>query len=402
MSRRILILMSDTGGGHRAAAEAIRDALHIRHGQESAAVKLVDVFREYSPVPLKFAPEFYPWWVNRSKTSWGVGYNMSNTRRRAQLLSQTMYVTIEGGLKRMLRENPADVVVCVHSLLTRPAIQALTWFTQRPPFVVVVTDLVSTHHLWYDKRCERCLVPTQPAYDRGLAAGLSPEQLRNTGLPVHPRFALGLKAKEEARRELGWDPNLPAVLVVGGGEGMGPIYRTARAIDERGLRCQLIVVAGNNKALKDKLESKTWNQPTRIYGFRRDMPVLMAATDILVTKAGPATISEACIAGVPMILYDAIPGQETGNINYVVDNRAGVYAPTPVEVGAALTSWLHRGPDFLRQMSESARALGRPNAVFEIADEVWAYAHHPPIRAGRRTLWADITETARELTEGLL
>lgn len=402
MSRRILILMSDTGGGHRAAAEAIRDALHIRYGQESASVKLVDVFREYSPVPLKFAPEFYPWWVNRSKTSWGVGYNMSNTRRRAQLLSQTMYVTIEGGLKRMLRENPADVVVCVHSLLTRPALQALTRFTQRPPFVVVVTDLVSTHHLWYDKRCERCLVPTQPAYDRGLAAGLSPEQMRNTGLPVHPRFALGLKAKEEARRELGWDPDLPAVLVVGGGEGMGPIYRTARAINERSLRCQLIVVAGNNKALKDKLESKTWNQPTRIYGFRKDMPLLMAATDVLVTKAGPATISEACIAGVPMILYDAIPGQETGNIDYVVDNRAGVYAPTPAEVGAALTSWLHRGPDFLRQMSESARALGRPNAVFEIADEVWAYAHHPPIRASRRTLWTDITETARELTEGLL
>lgn len=402
MSRRILILMSDTGGGHRAAAEAIRDALHIRYGQDAVSVKLVDVFREYSPVPLKFAPELYPWWVNRSKTSWGVGYNMSNTRRRAQLLSQTMYVTIEGGLKRMLRENPADVVVCVHSLLTRPALQALTWFTQRPPFVVVVTDLVSTHHLWYDKRCERCLVPTQPAYDRGLAAGLSPEQLRNTGLPVHPRFALGLKDKEEARRELGWDLHLPAVLVVGGGEGMGPIYRTARAIDERKLRCQLIVLAGNNKALKEKLESKTWNQPTRIYGFRKDMPVLMAATDILVTKAGPATISEACIAGVPMILYDAIPGQETGNIDYVVDNGAGVYAPTPVEVGAALTTWLHRGPDFLRQMSESARALGRPNAVFEIADEVWAYAHHPPIRAGRRTLWSEIAETAREIREGLL
>jgi 1,2-diacylglycerol 3-beta-galactosyltransferase len=402
MTRRILILMSDTGGGHRAAAEAIRDALHIRYGEKAVSVKLVDVFRDYSPVPLKFAPEFYPWWVNRSKTSWGVGYNMSNTRRRAQLLSQTMYVTIEGGLKRMLRENPADAVVCVHSLLTRPAMQALTWFTQRPPFVVVVTDLVSTHHLWYDKRCERCLVPTQPAYERGLAAGLALEQLRNTGLPVHPRFALGLKDKAEARHELGWDPDLPAVLVVGGGEGMGPVYRTARAIDERSLRCQLVVLAGNNKALKDKLESKTWNQPTRIYGFRKDMPLLMAATDILVTKAGPATISEACIAGVPMILYDAIPGQETGNIDYVVDNNVGVYAPTPVEVSAALASWLHRGPDYLRQMSENARALGRPNAVFEIAEEVWSYAHHSPIRSARRTLWTDIAETARELTDGLL
>lgn len=402
MTKRILILMSDTGGGHRAAAEAIRDALHLRYGSDEASVKLIDVFRDYSPAPLKYAPEIYPLWVNRSKSSWGVGYNMSNTRRRAKLLSQTMYVTIESGLKRMLRENPADVVVCVHSLLTRPAMQALTWFTRRPPFVVVVTDLVSTHHLWYDKRCERCLVPTQPAYERGLASGLEPAQLMNTGLPVHPRFALGLKAKDEARRELGWDPHLPAVLVVGGGEGMGPVYKVARAIDERATRCQLIIIAGNNKPLKEKLESKTWNQPTRIYGFRKDMPLLMAATDILVTKAGPATISEACIAGVPMILYDAIPGQETGNIDYVVDNNVGIYAPTPPEVGAAVTSWLHRGPDYLRRMSANARALGRPNAVFDIAAEVWCYAHAQPIISPHRTLWTDLAETARELTEGLL
>jgi 1,2-diacylglycerol 3-beta-galactosyltransferase len=172
---------------------------------------------------------------------------------------------------------------------------------------------------WYDVRVERCLVPTQPAYDRGLECGLSPEQLCITGLPVHPRYTEPLPDKVVARRELGWDPHLPVVLMAAGGEGMGPLYETARAIDQRRLDCQLMVIAGKNKALKERLDASTWNQPTRIYPFVKDMPRLMAAADILVTKAGPATISEACIAGLPLILSDAI---RTGKQRqYVVQNN---------------------------------------------------------------------------------
>lgn len=386
--KRILIVMSDTGGGHRAAAEAISAALHQRYGEDAVAIKLVDGFREYSPAPLKYMPELYPWWVNTSKTAWGASYNLSNTRRRARILSRTMYMTAGGGLKRMVREHPADVIVSVHSVLTRPAMQAFLRYEQRPPFVIVVTDLVSTHHFWYEKRAERCLVPTREAYERGLDSGLSPDQLRVTGLPVHPRFVQGLQDRAEARQSLGWDADLPAVLLVGGGEGMGPLYETARAINARRLPCQLTIIAGKNEALRSRLQAQTWNQPTNIYGFRRDMPVLMAATDILVTKAGPATITESTIAGVPMILYDAIPGQETGNIAYVEDNQVGVYAPNPQQVAASLAAWLDEGPEALAQRSARAQQLARPNAVFDIADEIWHYAHMGPIHNDRRGLWA--------------
>ena len=401
MTKKVLILMSDTGGGHRAAAEAIRDALYLQHGQSAVQVELVDVFREYSPPPWKYMPEFYPWWINHNKSSWGKGYDLSNTRRRAHILSSTMYPTIERGLKRMFREHPADVVVSVHSVLTRPAMRALTRFEKRPPFVVVVTDLVSTHHFWYDKRCERCLVPTEAAYARGLESGLEPEQLHNTGLPVHPRFVRGLRDKAEARNLLGWRPDLPAVLLVGGGEGMGPIYKTARAIDAQRLNCQLIVIAGHNRQLKADLEACHWNQPTIIYPFVKDMPTLMAATDILVTKAGPATITEACIAGVPMILYDAIPGQETGNVDYVVEQQVGVFAPSPQAVSDAVAGWLAQGPAALQVRSDRARAIARPNAVFDIADEIWQYAHTEPIATHRQELWKYISQTTRDLTQNI-
>jgi 1,2-diacylglycerol 3-beta-galactosyltransferase len=243
----------------------------------------------------------------------------------------------------------------------------------------VVTDLVSTHKFWYDPKTDRCLVPTQPAYDRGREAGLKPAQLRVTGLPVHPGFAERLKDKAAARAELGWEANLPTILMIGGGEGMGPLYKTARAINDLRLKCQLAIIAGRNQPLKEKLEASAWNQPTHIYPFVTNMPVLMAAADILLSKAGPGTISEACIAGLPVILFDLIPGQEEGNVDFVVQNGAGVFAPTIPEVARTIAAWLAEGPAGLKRRSESAHRLGKPDAVWTIADEVWQYANRPLI-----------------------
>lgn len=398
--KRVLFLMSDTGGGHRAAAEAIRDALYIRYGEENISAVLVDVFKQYTNFPLKYQPELYPIWVNRGKSSWGMGYKLSNTRRSAAILSRGMYLTNSRKLRRMVRQHPADVVVCVHSVIARPSLRAYLSYENRPPFITVVTDLVSTHAFWYDKRVDRCLVPTQAAYDRGLKYGLKPEQIRITGLPVHPQFTQQLTDKATARAELGWSSDLPTILVVAGGEGMGPIYETARAINERQLPCQLVVIAGKNKPLKAKLDKANWDQPTHIYPFVRNMPLMMAAADILVTKAGPATISEACIAGLPMILSDAIPGQEEGNVQLVVESGAGVYAPKPEEVADAVAQWLSEGDDGLRKRAENARKIAHPNAVWDIADEVWTFAHKGTIATGKRvqkTLRARLKSTMRQL-----
>lgn len=390
MTKRVLFLMSDTGGGHRAAAEAISEALRRKYG-ERVEVELIDVFKAYSPFPWNFMPEFYPWLISHSKSSWGMGYKLSNTQRRAKVLSQGMYLTVEARIKQMLREHPADVVVSVHSLLTRLAMQAMNAGETRPPFVVVVTDLVSTHMFAYDHRADRTIVPTQPAFERGLEAGLLPDQMRITGLPVHPRFSEALTDKASARQTLGWNATLPTLLLVGGGEGMGPLYQVARTINNRRLKCQLVIIAGRNKELKDQLENSRWHQPTHVYGFVNDMPRLMSAADVLVSKAGPATICEACIAGLPMILYDAIPGQETGNVDYVIANDAGVFAPSPREVADVAQAWLSEGASGLARRSENARRIGRPNAVWEIAEEIWDYAHHPPIPTNRRNLWEEVT-----------
>lgn len=388
--KRVVFLMSDTGGGHRAAAEAIMTALEQKYPAEFD-MEMVDVFRHYTPFPYKYMPEFYPWLINNSKSSWGIGYKLSNTRARAKALSSSMYAYIETGLKQMIREHPADLVVCVHSVLVRPCMEAYArHLHERPQYITVVTDLVSTHMFWYDRRAEKTLVPTQIAYDRGLKAGLTPEQMVITGLPVHPKFAERLADKASARAELGWDPDLPAILMVGGGDGMGPLFKAARAINDRKLDCQLAIIAGRNKALKDQLDQSAWNQPVTTYSFVTNMPLLMAAADILVTKGGPATLCEACIAGLPTIIYDAIPGQETGNVEWIVSNDAGVFAPSSREVAQAVESWLAEGKAGLQRRSQAAAKLGKPNAVWDIAQVLHEYAYKPPVQNPRRRLLPEL------------
>ncbi len=395
--KRVLILMSDTGGGHRAVSNAIRDALVRKHGDD-VQIQIVDFFKDYTPAPFKYAPEIYPIWINHSKASWGMGYSLTNGKVRAQAVQRGAYITLQRRITQMLREHPADVIVCAHALIVGAALSALNTRSHRPPFVVVVTDLVSTHHFWYDRRADRILVPTKPALDRGLDAGIPATKMRITGLPVQPSFAERLQDKAEARRELGWDPDLPTVLIVGGGDGMGILYKVTRAINKRGLNMQFVIVTGRNKQLKAKLESQSWNQPTRIYPFVRNMPQLMAAADIIATKAGAASVCEATIAGLPMIIYEAIPGQETGNVEYIVENDAGIFAPSPSEVADTLTKWLAEGKERLAERAARSLALGRPEAVFEIADEVWGYAQQPRIATHRRGLRGTLEEIASNLT----
>lgn len=385
VKKRILFLMSDTGGGHRAAAEAIRDALIQRYGADHIDATLVDVFRA-SRFPFNYMPELYPWLVNRSKSSYAMSYRLSNSRRGAAWLSRTFYATNARRLRRMIIAHPADVVVCVHSIIARPSKRAYDMGDSRPPFITVVTDLVTTHMFWYDKTVERCLVPTQTAYDRGLKVGLTPSQMRVTGLPIHPDFLQSLGDKDTAREELGWHDPRPVVLMVAGGDGMGRLYETARAIDAKKLPCQLAIIAGRNQVLKQKLDSVSWNQPVHIYGFVKNMPRLMTAADMIVTKAGPATITEAAMAGLPMIIYDAIPGQEDGNVTHVVDNQAGAFAPDPEEAAQTVAAWLGEGSEGLQRRSQNARRIVNPNAVWEIADEVWQWAHREsiPCRVTRR------------------
>ncbi len=381
VKKRVLFLFSDTGGGHRSSFQAIRDAMQIRYGDD-VEFDDVDVFRECK-WPLSKQPEMYPIVVNKSKTLWRLLYHSSDGKFRVKLIRQMIYRNNKENLKRLVRDHPADVVVCTHSVIANPVFRAYLTLEERPPFLTVVTDLVTTPAFWYEPLVDHCFVPTEEAYQKGIKLGMSPEQMQITGLPVNPHFIDSMTTKEEARREFGIDLDLPAVMLVAGSDGMGTIFKMVKALDAKQLKAQIIVVAGRNEDLKTKLEQHDWQTPHKIFGYvsnQYEMPRIMASSDIIVTKAGPSTITEAAIAGLPMIISDRIPGQETGNVQLVVENDAGVYLPQPEKVADTVAQWLSEGSEKLAERAENARGIARPNAVWEIADSVWEWAHKPSIQ----------------------
>lgn len=360
--RRVLFLFSDTGGGHRSATEAMIEALELEFPGVFETAK-VDFFRQYYPRPLKFAPEIYPP-LTKVPRAWGLSYKLSNGRRRTRAVNQLVYPYVRRGCRNLLRENPADVIVSVHWAVNHGILQVMR--EDPHPYMTVVTDLVSTHAFWFDRRADAIVVPTEEARQNGIEEHIPPSKLQVVGLPVAERFRTPSGTKAEIRARLGWEPELPVILLVGGGDGMGPIARVAREIDAAGLKAQLVVICGRNEELKARLEAHRWRIPVKIYGFVREMPDFMNAADMLVTKAGPGTICEAFIAGLPLILYARVPGQEDGNVSYVVEHQAGVWAPTADEVLGAVESWV-RDPAARAKAAEASRRLANPDAARNIA-----------------------------------
>jgi 1,2-diacylglycerol 3-beta-galactosyltransferase len=360
----IVFLFSDTGGGHRSAAQAIIEALELEFPGQITH-EMVDIFREYAPPPLHLAPEIYPP-LTRMPSVWGMGYHISDGPRRTRFFYQMIWPYIRWGLNRLVREHPCNLIVSVHQLPNAPMARAIRGSGRKIPFTTVVTDLVTTHAAWYTNQADLIIVPTTVAYRRALTMGISPERMEVVGLPVADRFCKPAGEPAEFRKSLGWMQDRPVALLVGGGEGMGPLALTAHAINAARLPVQLAIIAGRNKKLRDNLERYPWSIPTKIYGFVQEMPDYMRAADILISKAGPGTISEAFIAGLPTILYSRLPGQEEGNVSYVISNGAGIWAPRPEAVVAALKNWLDH-PEQREQAAAAALRLARPNAAREIA-----------------------------------
>jgi 1,2-diacylglycerol 3-beta-galactosyltransferase len=359
---RILFLFSDTGGGHRSAAEALIEALE-QHFPGQCEPLLVDVIKDYLPRPLDMLPESYPY-MARVPEAWELGFRLFDNRRRSQAITSAFWPVIKTKVEQLVVEKPADLIVSVHPFLTDPVMKA--WGEDRPYFITVVTDLVTGPAIWYHPKVDLTIVPTTAAENRALEMGVAPERLKVIGLPVAERFCQPAGRKEDLRRQLGWPLDIPIVLLIGGAEGMGPLYDTARAIARKQGNYALAVVTGRNQSLRQRLERVDWEVPTIIHGFEREMHKLMQAASLLVTKAGPGTITEGLNAGLPIVLYSRIPGQEDGNVSYVVDQGVGTWAPSPEQSATAVRSWLNSPAKFARAV-EQCHAIAKPRAAVEIA-----------------------------------
>ncbi len=358
--------MSDTGGGHRSAAKAIVDAF-AREFPNLYQTWLVDVIARTAAFPFNHAAEWYLPLTTYAEFLWRILFEATNNRPMLPVALGIIDLLTGRGVRRLLRDHSPDLVVSVHPLLNAVPQRALRSIGSRAPFVTVVTDLFSAHRLWFNPDADLTLVPTNGAREIGLRWGMQSEKMRVVGLPVNLQLLANDKDKSEHRAKLGLDPVRTTVLLVGGGEGMGPLYEIARAIERARLPLQLIVISGRNRKLYDTLCAAQWRTPVSIQGFVTNMPDWMRASDIIITKAGPGTISEALACGLPILLSGYLPGQEEGNVTFVQESGVGVLREKPEEIVHTLREWLTPGNDTLARLAACARKQARPRAALEVA-----------------------------------
>ena len=360
---RVLILTASYGSGHNEAARALAGALTA----QGAEPIVVDHFRACAhPLFDRLSRAAYVTLLRHAPALWGLAYGIGD--RLASDSWMTLGASRVGApaLATLLDRLAPDAVLTVHAT---PAV-AMAELSARtrlvPPHVTVVTDFVA-HSQWMAAGIDRYCVAADEVGREFVARGIPRDRIDVTGVPVRPEFGVAVDGVD-ARRELGVTDDAPAVLAMSGSwGGLGRLPDVARALMAAGRPVQGWLVAGHDARLQATLAAQTMGSRLHAVGYVGDVRRLMAAADLLITKAGGMTIAEALAAETPLLLYGSLPGQERRNERFA--SRAGIALVARERRHLApLVERALGDPGLLESLRERMRAHRRPDAARVIAE----------------------------------
>jgi len=363
LQRRVLILTASYGSGHTRAAGILSDEFR----RAGALPTVVDHFRDLvHPRFDRWSRALYYGILRRAPAVWGGAYWLGDRINVGSPLLLGFNRVGARKLGRMLRAHRFDQVVSVQPT---PA-GALSYLRSRgdttPPHTTVFTDFVA-HTQWIHPHVDRYCVPAEEISHELTARGLPRDSVVVTGIPVAPDF-LEQPDRAAARLSLGLSPRLPVLLFMdGSGGGFGRLEEAARAVLSMEQSFQAVLVAGHSRALEGRLRrlAAGHEQRIKVFGYVDHVRSMMAAADILVTKAGGLTLAEALAAELPVICFGSLPGQEARNERFAAMAGVGLVAGSGAQlqrvIGAAL-----RDPGLLRSIRDRIRLYRRIHAAKEI------------------------------------
>lgn len=378
MPRRILVLSASVGAGHLRAAEAVE--LALRRLDPAAVVQNLDVL-DFTNAPFRrvYARSYLDL-VNRAPHALGYFYDLLDRAPSPQHKSDRLRLAVEKlNLRRFLkflRDETWDVIVNTHFLPAEMIAALRRKGHLATPQLTATTDF-ETHRLWVNQPCDRYFTATEEGALNLCHWGVPLADITVTGIPIHPAFSEP-KIRDECRRRQGLVGGRPVLLQLAGGFGVGPVERLFEGVLQVETPLELVVVAGRNAELKTRLEQIAVPQQhvVHVLGFTTEMDELMAAADLLISKPGGLTTSEALARGTPMVVVNPIPGQESRNSDFLLENAAAIkvnnIGTLPYKLNQLLAS-----PDRLAQLTANAKRLGRPHAAFDVAHAALEWPSQP-------------------------
>jgi processive 1,2-diacylglycerol beta-glucosyltransferase len=358
---KILIFSASFGGGHQSAAEAM-EAYIRQHHPRTVEVRIVDFFKEFAPGLNSLGKAFYDGSVHMAPELYGVFFEVTNRTSDNPTVKDYAQAGFSQAAAYIDTYEP-DAVISTYPVAggvvsqirrTRPIISAM-----------VITDY-GVHRQWLHPATDILFVADDDIRDALLSQGIDPSKVVASGIPIRERFAERLDTGT-CRAELGLEDRFTALFTVAAGS-TSDLRDVAKALTTSDV--QVVAVTGRNERLKRRLQTLQRRQPLlHVYGFTREMHRIMCASDLLIGKAGGLTVSEALAVGLPLIVHNPVPGQETFNADFLVNYGAGYLARDEDDV-VAKAAFLARHPERLAQMATAARGLGKADAASTVVERV--------------------------------
>lgn len=373
---KILIISSDTGGGHRSAAAAIAEGVEKFWKGESAVVRIIKAVEESHHITDKLVNVYN--WVLRNKQHWMkyLYWVINKVRPETREFFMRRCIVF---CKDVFEKWCPHVVVSVHPLTQHIFARILKELnlSEQIPLVTVVTD--PCYGFWKGWACNDVslyLVANEDARRQLLDYGILPEKIKISGMPIHPKFhEVDEKDAQEARKAFGLNPEKFTVFVNAGWIGGGNIPQIFKELTRGELDVQAIFLAGKNEELKREAEelAKTAKFPVKVIGYSDEIEKLMQSANVMVSKLGGLTTFEALACHLPIIADATTPPmpQEAGTVDLIEKRGAGILLEKTTDIVPAIQSLLSDSKKY-SDMKAATANLSIPNSTKNIIEEITA------------------------------
>lgn len=354
-------------GGHSQAAQNIREA--ILANEDKVEVINLNSFQYFYPRAEKIVNFIYTIIIKRIPSLWGKAYNRKNLIRHLLPWQKAISLISFPKLNRYIKLQNPDCFVTTQAFPCGLIADYKKKYKVDIPLVAVVTDFYP-HYFWVHPFVDRYVVASNQAKEILKAEGISENRIAVFGIPISINFRQNC-CRNQIAKKWGFIPKLKSILVMGGGLGIGPIEEVVNSLAKINLDFQIIVICGKNRFLYQKLQKrrKKIRKPLFVFSFVGQVNEIMDFCDIIITKAGGVTVSEALAKKMAIIVTNPIPGQEEFNVDFLIGQKAILRADTPSEIRCNVSRLLENG-DKLNQLKSEAEKNSFPDSSLKIANLV--------------------------------
>lgn len=364
MRKRVLLMYITVRSGHFQAARALEQG--IRRLSPSTEILTIDAFQYLNPILARIVDRMYLSVISNLPELWDYLYDNPKIVQRSERYRLLLHRYDSPRLKGLLEEFHPDVIACTQAFPCGLVAHYKKEYNLGTPLYGVITDF-TPHAYWVDSHVDGYIVPVEESRQWLAAHQIDPARVFASGIPIDPIFS-ETPAVEGINRRLQLMNEIPTILLMGGGQGLGPILKAVELLDSIDRKLQLLVVAGTNDRLYHRLITLVagLKHSVQVFGHVEFISDLMSVASMIITKPGGLTTSEALAKGLPLIVLDPIPGQEMKNAHFLSQIQVAREAPS-VETLPQVVQDLLDNPQGLERLAANARRVGKPRAALDAA-----------------------------------